>query len=66
MSLLHRHQWVEAGRHFNSPKNEFIADGKYPAELAWKVLHGYTVILLKCATCGDQKIVEATGDARTA
>jgi hypothetical protein len=41
-----------------------VDGGRYPEHFIWKCLHGYTVILLKCASCGDQKTTEVLGDAR--
>jgi hypothetical protein len=65
VSLFHTHQWIEAGRHFNAPTAQRGVEGeKYPESIFWRMLHGYTVILLKCAMCGDQKITEVIGDAR--
>jgi hypothetical protein len=65
VSFFHTHQWVEHGRHFNGPQpHRIVADERYPEIVLWKLVHGYTVVLLKCTTCGDQKITEVTGDAR--
>jgi hypothetical protein len=64
VSLFHTHQWIEHGRHFNAPRNGMVDGGRYPEHFIWKCLHGYTVILLKCASCGDQKTTEVLGDAR--
>lgn len=62
MSLFHRHQWREHGRHHTPPHlNMQKADG--PAHTIERLIWGVTVILLKCDTCGDQKVVEMLGNA---
>ena len=62
MSLFHRHSWIEHGRHFNPPTRCF--DGQHvPRDIAIQATWGYTVVLLKCVTCGDQKTLHVTGNA---
>jgi hypothetical protein len=56
---IHLHKWNEVSRTFNYNKGGTTAKGSQ--DTVQKFLHGFTVIELKCETCGDLKHIEVLG-----
>lgn len=61
--MFHHHKWVEVKRTFNRPNKDVISVKNVSPEDLQKILHGFTIIELKCDDCGDMKFHETLGSA---
>lgn len=64
MSLWHRHRWVETSRRFNPGHSGGLElAGFILHEQVMELVHGVTVVELRCDGCDDVKAVRYTGAA---
>jgi hypothetical protein len=63
--MFHLHNWYEVRRYFVPPASVagLKARGVEGVDLFRDLANGYTVIELKCETCGDIKAKHLMGDA---
>lgn len=66
MAWFHQHIWQEQSRTKNGGQGTppGFAGVSVPADLVYRLLFGYTIILLKCAECGDVKTIEIQGQVQ--
>lgn len=53
--MWHTHKWSEQSRHIIPPCQNRLEITRTSTELAEQIIFGVTVVVLKCATCGDVK-----------
>ncbi len=63
MSLFHRHQWERISATYTPPLKDVKSIERSTEEFANRLVFGLTTVVLRCVVCGDEKIIEATGDA---
>lgn len=64
MALFHSHQWVEQSRHSVPPVSMGVKVKWCSERFMERMVCGVTVIVLRCADCGDLKTIEMIGDAK--
>jgi hypothetical protein len=67
MSLFHRHKWREVRRYYAEPIYEiegpFRIRGAGGMDRLERMMHGHTVVELRCEECGDVSSRHLRGDA---
>lgn len=58
-----RHRWLEVKRYFVEPVPAERFDRKIPRHLHDEILHGFTMVELRCGSCSDVLGRKLQGDA---
>lgn len=60
---MHRHRWVEVARRFVPPVTSGFEVNRISVAQLDRMLHGFTVVELRCEECGDVAERHLAGDA---